>query len=254
MAWAFGQRVGSPMAKLVLLSLADRHNDETGADPFPSIETIGAETEMNERSVRRHLETLEAAGLIARRARGRGKFYRLSLPPKPDTESGAAPSSPPTTPDSVSATPDSLTKTPDTESTEPERTDSNRKRTGERARKRADRATRLPADWRPSQADTEFARKEGLDDGHIQRAADRFRDYWHAQPGQRGIKRDWSATWRNWVRRDAESLRAGLSPGSAGARPTVGGRRTQREIQQDMAQAAAAVVHRRRLRSTDGAE
>ena len=95
MAWAFGQRVGSPMAKLVLVSLADHHNDETGADPFPAIETIAAETEMNERSVRRHLEALEAAGLIARRARGRGKVYRLSLPPKPDTESGKAPSSPP---------------------------------------------------------------------------------------------------------------------------------------------------------------
>ena len=163
MAWAFGQRVGSPMAKLVLLSLADHHNDVTAADPFPAIETIAAETEMNERSVRRHLETLETAGLIARRARGRGKFYRLSLPPKPDTPSGEAPSSPPTTPDSVSrtpdsvsATPDSLSKTPDTESTEPEGTDSNRKRTGERARTRADRATRLSANWRPSQSYARF--------------------------------------------------------------------------------------------------
>ena len=115
------------MAKLVLLSLADHHNDETGADPFPAIETISAETEMHERSVRRHLEALEAAGLIARRAQGRGKAYCLSLPPKPDTESGEAPFSPPTipdsvsrTPDSVSATPDSLSRTPDTESTEPE--------------------------------------------------------------------------------------------------------------------------------------
>ena len=178
--WAFGQRVGSPMAKLVLLSLADHHNDETGTDPFPAIETIAAETEMNERSVRRHLDALEAAGLIARRARGRGKAYGLSLPLKPDTESGEAPSSLPTTPDSVSrtpdsvsATPDSLSKTPDTESTEPEGTNSNRKGTGVKARTRADRATRLSDDWQPSQADINFARKEGLDDGHIQRIADR---------------------------------------------------------------------------------
>ena len=66
--WAFGQRVGAPMTKLVLLSLADHHNDETGTDPFPAIETIAAETEMNERSVRRYLEALEAAGLIGSRA------------------------------------------------------------------------------------------------------------------------------------------------------------------------------------------
>ena len=99
------------MAKLVLLALADHHNDETSTDPFPAIETIAAETEMNERSVRRHLDALEAAGLIARRSRGRGKCYRLSLPPKPDTESGEALSSPPTTPDSVSRTPDSVRDT-----------------------------------------------------------------------------------------------------------------------------------------------
>jgi hypothetical protein len=28
-----------------------------------------------------------------------------------------------------------------------------------------------------------------------------FRDYWIAQPGQKGIKLDWESTWRNWVRR-----------------------------------------------------
>ena len=125
MAWAFGQRVGSPMTKLVLLSLADHHNDETGTDPFPATETIAAETEMNERSVRRHLETLETTGLIARRARGRGKAYRLSLPPKADTESSEARATPDSVspiPDSVSPTPDTLSKTPDTESTEPEET------------------------------------------------------------------------------------------------------------------------------------
>ena len=29
---------------------------------------------------------------------------------------------------------------------------------------------------------------------------DKFRDYWIAQPGQKGVKLDWDATWRNWVR------------------------------------------------------
>jgi uncharacterized protein YdaU (DUF1376 family) len=27
-----------------------------------------------------------------------------------------------------------------------------------------------------------------------------FRDYWIAQPGSKGLKTDWFATWRNWVR------------------------------------------------------
>lgn len=33
---------------------------------------------------------------------------------------------------------------------------------------------------------------------------DRFRDYWIAQPGQRGCKADWYATWRNWVRNEKQ--------------------------------------------------
>jgi len=29
---------------------------------------------------------------------------------------------------------------------------------------------------------------------------DQFKDYWISQPGQKGVKLDWEATWRNWVR------------------------------------------------------
>ena len=29
-----------------------------------------------------------------------------------------------------------------------------------------------------------------------------FRDHWVAAPGQKGVKTDWPATWRNWVRRE----------------------------------------------------
>jgi hypothetical protein len=32
---------------------------------------------------------------------------------------------------------------------------------------------------------------------------EQFRDYWIAQPGQKGVKTDWDATWRNWVRRQS---------------------------------------------------
>ncbi|WIE60750.1 hypothetical protein DEI97_013470 [Curtobacterium sp. MCLR17_032] len=31
-----------------------------------------------------------------------------------------------------------------------------------------------------------------------------FVDYWIAQPGQKGVKTDWDATWRNWMRRVAK--------------------------------------------------
>jgi hypothetical protein len=29
---------------------------------------------------------------------------------------------------------------------------------------------------------------------------EKFRDYWTSQPGQKGTKTDWQATWRNWIR------------------------------------------------------
>ena len=29
----------------------------------------------------------------------------------------------------------------------------------------------------------------------------KFIDYWIAQPGQKGVKVDWPATWRNWIRK-----------------------------------------------------
>ena len=35
---------------------------------------------------------------------------------------------------------------------------------------------------------------------------DQFRDYWLAIPGRQGVKLDWQATWRNWVRRACEKL------------------------------------------------
>ena len=85
MTWAFRQRVGSPMTKRVLLALADHHDDETGADPFPAIRTIGAETEMNERSVRRHLE---ARGGRADRLPGSRPRQGLSLEPPAEAGHG----------------------------------------------------------------------------------------------------------------------------------------------------------------------
>ena len=32
----------------------------------------------------------------------------------------------------------------------------------------------------------------------------RFKDYWMSQPGSKGVKANWQATWRNWIRSAAE--------------------------------------------------
>jgi hypothetical protein len=70
------------------------------------------------------------------------------------------------------------------------------------------RGSRLPADWKPSQRLLDWARSEASQVDPRRETA-KFRDYWQAQPGQRAVKRDWDATWRNWMRKAAE---AGSSP------------------------------------------
>ena len=72
---------------------------------------------------------------------------------------------------------------------------------------RADRAqtgSRLPADWRPGDDDRSYAAQLGFGHDAISRIGEVFRDYWVAQAGAKGRKADWPATWRNWVRREAE--------------------------------------------------
>lgn len=46
--------------------------------------------------------------------------------------------------------------------------------------------------------------KHPLVDYHTQTEA--FIDYWTSQPGQKGVKADWVATWRNWIRNSKPTL------------------------------------------------
>ena len=63
------------------------------------------------------------------------------------------------------------------------------------------RGARLPAGWVPSEDLLRWTRSEKPGVDHLP-MLERFRDYWTAQPGQKGVKTDWDATWRNWVRRE----------------------------------------------------
>jgi len=51
----------------------------------------------------------------------------------------------------------------------------------------------LPDDW-------EYWANKQRPELNAKLVADQFKDYWIAQPGQKGTKLDWEATWRNWVR------------------------------------------------------
>ena len=69
--------------------------------------------------------------------------------------------------------------------------------------KRNFRGTRLPEGWSPDTDDwNEADRALGAIGARNELA--KFRDHWKQQPGSKGVKLDWNAAWRNWIRRAAE--------------------------------------------------
>lgn len=69
--------------------------------------------------------------------------------------------------------------------------------------KTADKATRLPDDWRlPDEWRDWAVTVYHLEPQRAVRLSLAFRDYWIAKPGKDAVKRDWLATWRNWIRRE----------------------------------------------------
>lgn len=92
---------------------------------------------------------------------------------------------------------------------------------GEWRARRAPRGMRLPPDWSPAEADIAFAQTL-IAPTRIPFEIDKFRDHWRAASGPPAVKRDWSAAWRNWVRKATE-MRASNNggPGHGGSR--IGG-------------------------------
>ena len=64
---------------------------------------------------------------------------------------------------------------------------------------KVDRGRRIPDDWKPTPEERQWAADQ-RPDLSIGLEVEKFRDYWRAKTGQSATKRDWSATWRNWVR------------------------------------------------------
>lgn len=78
---------------------------------------------------------------------------------------------------------------------------------------------RLPDDWMPNENLIAWALENGATETFIKSETDKFKDYWPAQPGQRGVKLDWERTWKNWMRRaleEAPARRQGSSNGLQG--------------------------------------
>lgn len=63
------------------------------------------------------------------------------------------------------------------------------------------KGTRLSDDWVIPKEWIDWATSEmSVNELAARSEADRFGDYWRSQAGAKGVKANWSATWRNWVR------------------------------------------------------
>ena len=200
LTWAKQQRVGDPIAKLVLLCLADAMNAHHEY-AFPSQARLADECECSRQTVNKKLAWLEEKGFVRRErtkdTTGRDTGCRYHLLGVNDGDTGVNQSDTGVNDGDRGV---STTFTPGVNDGDTSKGNLNINP----KREPSQRGTRLtldhpPADW--------IAWAEG--EGHHDPPDEwlRFRDYWIAQPGQKGVKTDWPATWRNWIRRSLDGKR-----------------------------------------------
>lgn len=208
-AWAWTVET-APTAKFVLVALAD-HADEAGLC-WPSLARLRTYTRLSERAIRHAIRQLEAERLIATDKReGRISRYNLSINAAPEPRQHV-PGWEMDTPAARAGDPGStcppprqhVPGTPASPAPEPSRTVIEPSVNLPSPPSASRRGVRLPDGWRPADDDVAFAAGLGLDPDET---AAEFRDYWQAVPGARGVKLDWSATFRNSCRMQAKRRR-----------------------------------------------
>lgn len=80
-------------------------------------------------------------------------------------------------------------------------------------------ASRLPDDWQPSERNLTDAAGMGCAKPEALRQAEAFRDWALSAPGDKGLKKDWDAAWRNWIRRREEFHGSSGGPTAPPRRP-----------------------------------
>lgn len=87
------------------------------------------------------------------------------------------------------------------------------------------RGTRIPEPFMLTTEMREWAAAE-VPTADAEASTRRFVDYWRAESGAKATKLDWIATWRNWLRRDADSKKPNrLTPTERAAQTAAAGRR-----------------------------
>ena len=219
-------------AKAVLMALCDMAREPDDADrpaqAWPPLR--GQEgavglcdwTCLSERSVQRGMRVLLAAGHVSRRQLRHGALYTILIPVQIEAGGGARSSPANMTPEDeatpvnmapepslthANMTPTPVILAPTPANMTPKALGSITKREKatpslSRDDEKRENGSRLPADFSfPDEWLTWAAAQRGWSRADVSREAENFRDYWIAQPGARGRKSDWAATWRVWIRK-----------------------------------------------------
>jgi hypothetical protein len=114
----------------------------------------------------------------------------------------------------------------------------------------ATRGTRLPSNWVPNKELAEWSKSE-RPDLDLRKVLEEFRDYWVSVAGSKGVKLNWDATWRNWVRSQKAEKQTFAQVAADVARSTVPASPTQsaalKQIEADMKKAVPPPAHIREM-------
>jgi hypothetical protein len=176
-SWALEQNIGDSIAKLVLIGISDRYNDEYNV-AWPSIKWLAIAASCSERTVMRKVQKLVEMGLLAV-DKAPNKTNRYQIIPL-HNKAG----------DTVSPSDTALSPSSDTHlSPEQYKTINNK-----------NRKTKV-CDWTPSDEDLAYAADKGLNGGEVLQAI----RMWDQQNGNKAAYVDVQAFWRNWCMRDAKN-------------------------------------------------
>lgn len=220
--WALRQPIKHSSAKFVLVALANCAGGDS-ALAWPSVAYLSHATGQDRKTVVANLQRLQEWGLIEDTGKRTGTtkqivVYRLACTPdlfsvgeekRNGSESGTVPESEESQNRNSSDNGGKQSRFSRKESQKRDTDPSLTQRTQERGA-RTPTGSRLPPDWQPSDEDKAFALTE-RPDLSAEKEAEKFRDHWHGVAGAAGRKADWSAVWRNWIRR-ANAPKPGSAP------------------------------------------
>lgn len=225
MTWVWDHSRAKGSQHHVLLAIADCASDD-GSNAFPSIAELMRKTRLSERAVQYALKGLVVLGELFVSSNGgpRGcNRYRVIMTGPVQDQHPAEFAPPPqvlrdTTSDlsQVWAVTPGADPAPRKSSTpqdlRPEAADlapvtvlePSEKKISSSKRSSGTRGTRLPDDFEVTNEMREWVREKCPDVRLPEH--DRFCDHFRSAPGQRGVKVNWVATWRNWMRTAQERI------------------------------------------------